>query len=97
MEKRDLFAELMQGVEEMAAHREGKIVLRREHMARQGRSRLSVQMVRSIKLAGLIPDIADSRRVGNSRGDYPPLASVENAAPLSTPRLVRHSYHTYFF
>ena len=30
MEKRDLFAELMQGVEEMAAHREGKIVLRRE-------------------------------------------------------------------
>ena len=30
MEKRDLFAELMQGVEEMAAHREDKIVLRRE-------------------------------------------------------------------
>lgn len=30
MEKRDLFAELMQGVEERAAHREGKIFLRRE-------------------------------------------------------------------
>lgn len=28
MKKRDLFAELMQGVEEMAAHREGKITLR---------------------------------------------------------------------
>ena len=28
MKKRDLFAELMQGVEEMAAHREGKIILR---------------------------------------------------------------------
>lgn len=28
MKKRDFFAELMQGVEEMAAHREGKITLR---------------------------------------------------------------------
>ncbi|WP_434574337.1 hypothetical protein [Pseudomonas sp. Z3-8] len=28
MKKRDLFAEMMQGVEEMAAHREGKITLR---------------------------------------------------------------------
>lgn len=28
MKKRDLFAELMQGVGEMAAHREGKITLR---------------------------------------------------------------------
>jgi hypothetical protein len=28
MKKRDLFAEMMQGVEEMAAHREGKITLK---------------------------------------------------------------------
>lgn len=28
MKKRDLFAEMMQGVEEMATHREGKITLR---------------------------------------------------------------------
>ena len=28
MKKRDLFAELMQGVDEMAAQREGKITLR---------------------------------------------------------------------
>lgn len=28
MKKRDLFAEMMQGVSEMAAHREGKITLR---------------------------------------------------------------------
>lgn len=28
MKKRDLFAEMMQGVEEMTAHREGKITLR---------------------------------------------------------------------
>jgi putative transcriptional regulator len=29
MKKRDLFAELMQGVDEMAAQREGKITLRK--------------------------------------------------------------------
>jgi hypothetical protein len=32
MKKRDLFAEMMQGVEEMAAHREGKITLRQRSM-----------------------------------------------------------------
>ncbi len=32
MKKRDLFAELMQGVGEMAAHREGKITLRQHEV-----------------------------------------------------------------
>ena len=32
MKKRDLFAELMQGVEEMGEHRKGKIILRQYEM-----------------------------------------------------------------
>lgn len=39
MKKRDLFVELMQGVEEMGEHRKGKITLRHYEMEGTGRVR----------------------------------------------------------
>lgn len=47
--KRDLFAEMMQGVEEMSAHREGKITLRSDRFAQKPVADVSAQEIVALR------------------------------------------------
>lgn len=47
--KRDLFAEMMQGVEEMSAHREGKITLRSDRFAQKPVPDVSAQEIVALR------------------------------------------------
>ncbi|WP_447651630.1 helix-turn-helix domain-containing protein [Pseudomonas abietaniphila] len=47
--KRDLFAEMMQGIEEMAAHREGKITLRSDTYERKPAPDVSAQEIVALR------------------------------------------------
>ncbi|MDQ0652525.1 helix-turn-helix domain-containing protein [Pseudomonas cedrina] len=49
MKKRDLFAELMQGVSEMAAHREGKITLRQSTLEDRPAPDVSAQEIVALR------------------------------------------------
>lgn len=49
MKKHDLFAELMQGVDEMAAHREGKITLRQTTLEELPAPEVSAQEIVALR------------------------------------------------
>lgn len=64
MKKRDLFAEMMQGVTEMAAHREGKITLRTFDSVEKPAPSVSAKEIVALrkKLVEQYPDMVERLR-----------------------------------
>lgn len=50
MKKRDIFAELMTGVEEMGSHRQGKITLRTHKLKKSHLPRVTGKMIRELRV-----------------------------------------------
>jgi putative transcriptional regulator len=66
MKKRDLFAELMQGVEEMAAHREGKITLRQYAVAEKPAPKVTAKEIVALRTRLHMSQTVFARRIRTS-------------------------------
>ena len=68
MKKRDLFAEMMQGVTEMAAHREGKITLRTFDAVEKPAPSVSAKEIVALRKKLRMSQAVFARRIRTSTG-----------------------------
>lgn len=68
MKKRDLFAEMMQGVSEMAAQREGKITLRQNTVEDKPAPKVSAQEIVALRGKLHMSQTVFARRIRTSPG-----------------------------
>ncbi|MHC5352501.1 helix-turn-helix domain-containing protein [Pseudomonas sp. A46] len=66
MKKRDLFAEMMQGVSEMAAHREGKITLRQYEVEEKPAPKVSAKEIVALRKKLRMSQAVFARRIRTS-------------------------------
>ena len=68
MKKRDLFAEMIQGVSEMAAHREGKITLRKFEVEEKPAPKVSAKEIVALREKLHMSQAVFARRIRTSTG-----------------------------
>lgn len=83
MKKRDLFAEMMQGVGEMAAHREGKITLRQYEVEEKPAPEVTADEIVALRKKMHMSQQVFARRFRISTG---PCANGNRTRPSRTPR-----------
>lgn len=83
MKKRDLFAEMMQGVEEMTAHREGKITLRQYAVAEKPTPKVTAKEIVALRTKLHMSQTVFARRFRTSPGT---LRNWEQAKSKPSPQ-----------
>ncbi|PYC20248.1 transcriptional regulator [Aquipseudomonas alcaligenes] len=68
MKKRDLFAEMMQGVSELAAHRQGKITLRTTEVEEKPAPEVSAEEIVALRKKLRMSQAVFARRIRTSTG-----------------------------
>lgn len=83
MKKRDLFTEMMQGVTEMAAHREGKITLRQYAVEEKPAPEVTAQEIIDLRKRLHMSQAVFAKRIRTSPDT---LRNWEQENPNPTPR-----------